>query len=408
MSPLPRSTDVVVVGGGQAGLSTSWHLRQRDREHVILDRGRVGDTWRRRWDAFHLVTPNWQFQLPGAEYDGDAPDAFLPRDEVVRRIEAWANGFGAPFHGGVEVTAVDPEPAGGFTVRTSAGDLRARQVIVAAGTYQEPRLPAPDAGPSGVLNVAAHDYRNAAALPPGGVLVVGSGQSGCQITEDLLAAGRTVHLSVGRAGRVPRRHRGADSLRWVERAGLYDQPITEHELGEAVRFRTHPHVCGAHGGHTLDLRALGRDGAVLHGHLAATEGSRIHFADDLPDLLRGADDAAATFQRLFDETIAKGGFDATGERDEPVRWSPPSDQPLDVDLAAAGISAVIWAAGFKLDFSWVHAPIQGTNGYPIVDRGLTTVPGLAFVGLHWMHTWKSGLLFGVGRDAEYVVDRLTA
>jgi len=402
---LPESIDVAVIGGGQAGLAASWHLTARGREHVVIDRGEIGDTWRHRWDAFHLVTPNWQLQLPGDEYSGDEPDAFLPRDEVVARINAWAGRFRPPFVGGTEVSSVDPEPDEGFAVRTSTGRLRARRVIVAAGTYHRPKLPAGDGLPAGVLNLVATDYRSAGSLHAGAVLVVGTGQSGVQIAEDLHRAGRVVHLAAGRAGRAPRRHRGADIMTWIQRAGLYDQPITEHPMGEMVRFRTHPHACGAHGGHSIDLRAFGRDGIRLHGHVTGIDGSRVRFADDLTTLLAAADESAATFQRLFDEVAERDGYAVTDEVDQPVAWEPPPG-PLELDLAAEGIATVIWASGFEIDFGWIHAPIQGTKGYPTVDRGFTTVPGLAFVGLHWMHTWKSGLLYGVGKDAQYVVDRL--
>jgi len=399
--------DTIVVGGGQAGLSVSWHLKQIGREHIVLDRGRVGDTWRRRWDTFCLVTPNQYCQLPGFPYDGDEPKGFMLRDQIVDYLERYAKSFEPPYRGGVEVRRLGPSKNGGrFSLETSEGVLGAENVIVAAGTHQHPNVPAWGSKLAGdIVQLHSRDYRNPAQLPDGAVLVVGSGQSGCQIVEDLSAAGREMHLSVGSAGRIPRRYRGRDIIEWLEATGFYELPVDEHPAGRAIRFRAHPHLSGRDGGRTIDLRRLAVNGVRLHGRVIDANGCQLDLADDLVKNLDAIDEACSEGLVKIDGSIAENDIDAPENDLESVDWQPTKESAT-LDLMQAGINSVIYGTGFRFDFGWIDLPVFDDRGYPRYERGVTEVPGLYFVGLHWLHTWGSGLFYQVGRDAKHVVDLL--
>jgi putative flavoprotein involved in K+ transport len=399
--------DTIVVGGGQAGLSVSWHLKQAGREHLVFDRGKIGDTWRQRWDSFCLVTPNWSCQLPGFPYDGDEPEGFMLRDQIVAYVERFAKNFEPPYRGGVEVRRVSSSSNGGrFSLETSEGVLGTDNVIIAVGTHQKPSVPAWSSKlADDIVQLHTHDYRNPAQLADGAALVVGSGQSGCQVVEDLLRTGRDVHLCVGRAGRLPRRYRGRDIVQWLEATGFVEVPIDEQPGGRAVRFKPQVHLSGRDGGRTIDLRRLALDGVKLHGRLKDAEGYQVHFADDLGANLDAIDVACGKRLAKIDEYIAKNRIDAPESELEPVDWRPaPAAGTL--DLKQAGITSIIYGTGFRFDSHWIEFPVFDEHGYPRYERGVTEVSGLYFIGLHWLHTWGSGLFYGVGRDAEYVVNHL--
>ena len=350
--------DVIVVGGGQAGLAVSHCLLQRGVDHVVLERDRVLHNWRdARWDAFSLVTPNWQCALPGHPYPGDDPDGFMVKDEILAYVEPYADG--KPIYEGVTVEAVGP----GFIVETSHGTLTADQVVLAVGGYHVPFVP-----DHGLPGIHSSRYRNPESLPDGPVLVVGTGQSGAQIAEDLHLAGRTVHLAVGTAPRVARFYRGRDCVAWLQDMGHYDLPVTEHPQGKATRKEANHYVTGRDGGHDLDLRAFAAEGLHLHGRLTHVQERTLHFAGDLRANLDAAD---ATMERIkdgIDRYIAANRIEAPIEpRYTPV-WEPPTDGSGTLDAEA--FSTIVWATGFRSDWSFVDVPgFEPGPPPPRRDRG---------------------------------------
>jgi putative flavoprotein involved in K+ transport len=401
--------EVVVVGGGQAGLSVSYGLKTHGIEHVVLERTCVASSWRtQRWDTFCLVTPNWQCQLPGYPYRGSDPHGFMGRDEIVEYVEGYAASFGPPLIEGVEVLSVRP-PASDkrrFELETSVGPMTADHVVVATGAYHVPRIPAMSRElPGPIVQLHSAHYRNPAQLPPGEVLVVGTGQSGCQIAEDLHLAGRTVHLCVGNAPRCARRHRGKDVVEWLHRMGYYDIPIERHPNREQVRDRTNHYVTGRDGGRDIDLRRFALEGMRLYGPLKDIRSGRVEFAPGLKRNLDDADDVYRSINRSIDEFIAKQGILAAPDTEYVPCWEPTEEVR---ELDAARLSAVVWCVGFASDFGWIHAPVFDEGRYPLHERGGTAVDGLYFIGLPWLYTWGSGRFSGVGRDAEHIASRIGA
>ena len=413
MSPVVRLSgahySVAVVGGGQAGLSVSHELRERGIDHVVVEAHRVGHEWReRRWDSFCLVTPNWQCRLPGYPYQGDDPDGFMIRDDIVRYLEGYVAHFRPPLVEGVTVTRLRRSPGGAFELATTEGDFTADQVVIATGPYHTPSLPSmAQRLPDSVTQVHSSRYRNPAQLPPGAVLVVGTGQSGCQIAEDLHLAGRQVHLAVGSAPRVARFYRGRDCVAWLDEMGHYAKSIDDFDDAGAVRMRVNHYVTGRDGGRDIDLRAFARDGMRLYGRLTEVAGTALEFADDLKVNLDHADAVAEGIKDAIDAHITARNIAAPDEpRYVPV-WEP-ADQPRELDLAQADITSVVWSTGFRPDHRWIEAPVFDGRGYPMHWRGATSVPGLYFLGLPWQHSWGSGRFEAVGRDAEFLANHIEA
>lgn len=405
---MTQQIDTIIVGAGQAGLSTSYYLIQQGREHIILEQAdQVAEPWRKRWDSFTLITPNWTVRLPGAEYQGDSPDSFMPRDEVVTYFEEYIEQFKMPIKFGFRVTSVEPIEAG-YLVTTDQGEFESSNVVIATGMYQHPRIPPFSANLSAEINqLHSHEYRNPEALPAGAVLVVGSAQSGCQIAEELFQEGRKVYLSVGRAGRLPRRYRGKDITWWLEEIGFTDRTIDQFPSPK-VKFAGSAHGTGKDGGHTINLHQFARDGVVLLGHIQSVQEDRILLAPDLKENLANADKGEAEFLKEIDNYIEKSGLDVPEETLPELRDGYEAEVILELDLKSAGITSVIWATGFKFDFSLVKLPVFDEDGYPVQKRGVTEYPGLYFIGLQFLHTIKSGLLSGVGDDAAHIVSDLTS
>lgn len=401
---------VAVVGAGHAGLSISFHLKERGIDHVVLERERIGHAWRsQRWDSFCLVTPNWQCKLPGFPYRGPDPHGFMRRDEIVRYVEEYAASFDPPVAEATAVTKLARRRGEhAFELETTAGTLTAEQVVVAAGGYHVPSIPRIAERLNGdILQLHSADYRNPAALPNGDVLVVGSGQSGAQIAEDLHLAGRSVHLCVGSAPRTARRFRGKDVVEWLDALGYYDMPVHDHPLKERVRQKANHYVTGRDGGRDIDLRRLAREGMRLYGRLRDVRDGALLFAPDLKENLDRADAVAESIKTTIERYIAQHGLDAPTEaRYQPV-WEPET-QPMELDYRQAGIRSIVWCVGFRNDYRWIELPVFDGSGYPVHERGVTPVAGLYFLGLPWLYTWGSGRFSGVGRDAAFLADAIEA
>ena len=391
---------MAVIGAGQAGLAVSHELTELGIEHVVLERGRVGQAWRDRWDSFCLVTPNWSVQLPGGGYDGPEPDGFMPRDEIVGHLERYA--ADAPVREGVEVDGV--EVGDGFVLRTSAGDLAGDALVVATGTYRRPHLPpAAETLPAGLVRLTVDDYRSPAGLPDGAVLVVGSGQTGCQLAEELHNAGREVVLSCGRAPWLPRRPGGRDLVWWLHESGFLDATV-DTLPGPEARLFANVLATGRDGGHDLHLRVLRDRGVTLAGRFVGTEGGQAQFADDLGDSVAWGDDRYRQLAGLFAELARDRGLEPPLQEPEPFDASSPASVELD------RLGAVVFTSGFRPDYaSWLPAQAFDALGFPLHRDGESTVvPGLYFLGTHFLRKRKSSLLIGVGEDAAIVARRIAA
>ena len=406
-----HSVDVVIVGGGQAGLALSYYLTEQGREHVILEQGRIVESWRsRRWDSLRLIAPNWSLRLPGFVYAGDDLDGFMGKDEIVAHLETYARSFAAPVREGVRVTSIERSAADlHFLVHTQDDSYRATQVVLATGALQQPRVPACAARlPTSVTQMVAPAYRNPQSLPSGAVLVVGSGETGCQIAEELVRAGRRVYLAGGRSWWAPRRYRGRDAAAWLRLLGWFERTVDD--LPPGVRTgQSNPQLTGGNGGHDINGHTLAREGVTLLGRLQDICDGRAVFAAGLAGNLAWGDEQARTCLRAIDDLIAQQGLEAPREDwpDDLLTSEGGSHvAPTELDLADVGMSTAIWAMGYRPDFGWVGLHFLDREGYPIQQRGVTRVPGLSILGLDWLHTARSGLFTGVGEDAAYLAEQL--
>jgi putative flavoprotein involved in K+ transport len=404
-----RRLPVAIIGGGQAGLSASYFLQRQGIEHLVFEKNTAMHVWReRRWDNFCLVTPNWQCQLPGHPYAGTDPDGFMKKAQILDYLDAFKSKLNAPLREGVAVNRVAVRDDAAFDVATSEGDFIADQIIAASGGYTVPVIPRfAERLPASIVQLHSEQYRNPQSLPPGEVLVIGAGQSGAQIAEDLHLAGRKVHLAIGNAPRCARFYRGKDVVTWLAEMQYYELPVERHPLREGVRDNTNHYVTGRDGGRDIDLRKFALEGMSLYGALEALDGAELRFRQNLRSSLDAADSVYNGINASIDKYIAENQIKAPPPSVYAPVWQP-KEEPATLDLAGSAISSVIWCIGFTPDFRWLDAPVFNGTGNPKHHRGITAQPGLYFLGLPWLHSWGSGRFSGVARDAEHIVSHLTA
>jgi len=405
-----HTIDTVVIGAGHAGLAVSRLLTQARREHVVLDRGRVGERWRTaRWDSLRLLTPNWMNRLPGWKVAGD-PDAFLSSGQLVHELGQYAASFDAPVLTGTRVERLTGGPGGSYEVHTDHGAWRALSVVVATGPHGSPFVPAA-VGHADVRVVTSDRYRNPDRLDRGGVLVVGASSSGVQIADELARSGRDVVLSVGRHTRVPRRYRGMDIFWWLDVTGRLGRTIDDVPDPDAARREPSLQLVGRAGSDTVesdvDLAALQRRGVRLTGRLQSLQGTTARFCDGLADLTATAEQRMHVLLDSVDRYVVRAGL--TREVLAPVRPArvPATTAPAVLDLHAEGIRTVVLATGYRPDNDWVDLPITGTDGTFRQTRGLTEAPGVYVVGQRFQHRRDSGFIGGAQHDAYAVVHHLT-
>jgi len=406
-----ETTEVVVIGAGQAGLVASHLLSLASIDHVVLERGRIGESWRsQRWDSFHLNTPNWSNGLIGMEFHPEEPDGFAHRDQLAGYFERYANEFELPIRQHTTVVSLDSRALGGYVLNTDSSTYHANSVVIAAGGMSRPRVPEISQRlPGGLTVLSAGTYRNPATIPDGSVVVVGSGQSGCQITEDLLGAGREVYLCTSRVGRVPRVYRGREIFHWWRDMRFFE--VSLDELADpSVQYAAQPQVSGTAGGHTVSLQSLARDGAVLLGRLQGVEGHILRLGGNLRECIDFADEKARAFKEQINDYIERNGIMADPPLPDPGEPALPDLKGSDIwetlDLSQAGVSGVIWCTGFEADWSWVHPDIFDDRGQPRHHDGVTISPGLYIMGLPWLSKRKSGILYGVSEDAAHIVQHI--
>jgi putative flavoprotein involved in K+ transport len=408
---MKEDIETVIIGGGQAGLAMSSHLSQLRREHIVLERGQIGEAWRsERWDSLVFQFPNWSLQLPQYAYRGDDPEGFSPREEVVRFLEDYGRFIQAPLRCGTQVVSVRQKSGSErLLVQTETATIEAVNVVIAIGAFHRPAiLPCSAAIPSEVLQLHSKEYRNPQQLPAGAVLVVGCGASGCQIAEELYQSGRRVYLSVGRYRRAPRRYRSRDVCWWLDLMGIWDRPV---DLFPEVRNWRVPLVTGVNGGHDIDLRRFAADGVTLLGRVQGVRGRDLVLAGGVEETLRQGDEWFASFKKSADEHAKQAGIDLP-EPELPEELAAPSrassEEIRQLDMMATGITSVVWASGFRYDFSWVQLPVLNEAGEPVQTRGVTRCPGLYFLGLRRMYTLNSAILSGVGKDAAHLAEHIVA
>lgn len=397
-----RRVNTLIVGAGQAGLACSYCLKQHGVDHLVLEASDcVGHVWRdERWDSFCLVTPNWQCQLPGHYYDGNDPDGFWDKAAVIEYLQGYQRRFSLPVQCNVRVSQVTRQGAL-FHVQTDVDEWICEHLVVATGNYHQPRIPdfAAELSPD-IRQLHSSYYKHVQQLCPGGVLVVGSGQSGCQIAEELHEAGRRVWLSVGASPKANRRYRGKDVVRWLDTMGYYDLTRDEHpDAPYAERSKNH-FLSGRDGGHDIDLFGMARDGMRLCGRLLRARGDVVYFKDDLSQNLVNAEKSAANIRRMIDDYIKAHGLPVD---EEPLELKDCSfSSPGHIDLKQQGITSVVWCTGFQFNYQWLSLPNIKLDQYPRHNRGVSDQQGLYYVGLNWQYRWGSGRFYQVGDDAEYI------
>jgi putative flavoprotein involved in K+ transport len=400
--------ETLIVGGGQAGLAMSEHLGKRGAPHLVVERHRIAERWRtERWDSLVANGPAWHDRFPNMTFAGIDPDSFATKDRIVEYFEAYARQIECPIRCGVEVKSVARKAGGpGFRAETSAGVIEAANLVAATGPFQRPIIPAVVPRETGIMQIHSNAYRNPRQLPDGAVLVVGAGSSGAQIADELLRAGKRVYLSIGPHDRPPRSYRGKDFVWWLGVLGHWDDKTREPGM-EHVTIS----VSGANGGHTVDFRRLAARGMTLLGRAGPFKDGVMHCA---PDLARNLAAGDANYLSVLDAADAYVAKNSLGLPEEPDARRIDADPPcvtnpiLQLNLAEAGITSIVWATGFALDFGWLKAGKFDAKGTPLHQRGVSEVPGLYFLGLAWLSRRASPFIWGVWHDAAYLAEHIAA
>jgi putative flavoprotein involved in K+ transport len=390
--------ETLIIGGGQAGLAMSEHLAKRGVQHLIVERCRIAERWRsERWDSLVANGPAWHDRFPSKHFAGIDPDGFATKAQIVDYLVAYAKEIAAPIRCGVEVEALHENPAGpGFRAHTSEGVIESANVVVATGPFQRPVIPAAVPVDAGIDQMHSAAYRNPDQLREGAVLIVGAGSSGAQIADELVRAGRRVYLSVGAHNRPPRRYRGRDFVWWLGVLGEWD---------------TRALTPGTAGGHTVDFRQLAARGIILLGTAGSYRDGALAFAPNLAANIARGDANYLSMLTAADAYVVRMGLDLP---EEPAAHRLDPDPPcvtnpeLQLDLAAAGITSIVWATGYALDFDWIKLDAFDAKGRPMHERGVATLPGLYFLGLSWLSRRASAFIFGVWHDAEYLAGHVAA
>ena len=402
-----EKVETLVVGGGQAGLAMSEHLSNCGVPHLVLERYRIAERWRsERWDSLVANGPAWHDRFPGMEFSDYDPDAFVPKEKIADYFVEYAKQIDAPIRCGVEVKNVQRNVGQpGFRVETSDGVIDATNVVVATGPFQRPVIPTVVPEDAGIMQIHSNAYRNPGQLPEGAVLVVGAGSSGVQIADELMRAGKRVYLSVGPHDRPPRSYRGRDFVWWLGVLGKWDA-----QTAGAGKEHVTISVSGAYGGHTIDFRRLGAQGMTLVGRTESFKDGVVSFAPDLADNIAQGD---ANYLSVLDEAdayVARTGIDLAEEPEaRNMEFGPPcvSDPVLELNLAEAGVTSIIWATGFAVDFSWLKVDAFDKEGKPKHQRGVSAEPGIYFLGLPWLSRRGSTFIWGVWHDAKYLADHIS-
>lgn len=398
---------IVIIGGGQAGMSAAYCLQQRGiTDQVIFEKNRLGHSWREeRWDNFCLVTPNFQCRLPDHPYDGNDPQGFMPKDEIVDYVVRFADKVKAPIYEGVEVISVIKED-GVFKVITSIGEWQCDDVICAIGSFHTPFKPkGAENIPQSIEQLYATEYKNPKQIPEGEIAIVGSGQSGCQIAEDLHLVDRKVHLFLGNAPRSPRKYRGRDVVAWLEEMGYYKKTFAEHPDKSKALSSTNHYLTGRDGGREIDLRKFAQEGMKIYGYLDEISNEGFIAKPNCKEKLDSADRSYVGIRERIDKYIADKQIDAPVEAPYSPCWEP-DDATTELDFKKSNITSIIWCIGFRPNFSFIDIEVFNMRGFPQHDRGVTAVPGLYFIGLPWLHTWGSARFSGIAEDAAYIAKRI--